>query len=255
MVDNKIIYKYLDIDGALAMLKGRNLQFTNATYFNDPFDCHPKLINYMNTPESESGWAPHDFIRDMAENRLENFRNSVWVSCFSKVFDNLLMWAYYSNHKGVCVGMNRDMLANYIDASLGLMAFGSGIEVEYKDIIDRPDYYKPKEDLLKYQICTKGLQWAHEQEVRLAIIEPSPWVYHMVNRKTKKGEVIDWKEVRFYPIIGPECFDSVYLGCRIDEEDKERIINLIKTYYPKVSVFQMSVNPDRFGLDAQLIEI
>ena len=37
------LYKYLDVDGGLARLEHQNLQFTNATKFNDPFDCHPAL--------------------------------------------------------------------------------------------------------------------------------------------------------------------------------------------------------------------
>ena len=32
------------------MLQNSNLQFTNATRLNDPFDCHPALFNYSNVP-------------------------------------------------------------------------------------------------------------------------------------------------------------------------------------------------------------
>lgn len=32
----KTLYKYLDVNGGLAMLDHHNLQFTNATKFNDP---------------------------------------------------------------------------------------------------------------------------------------------------------------------------------------------------------------------------
>ena len=46
----EILYKYLDVDGGLAMLKHHNLQFTNATKFNDPFDCHPALFDYSHAP-------------------------------------------------------------------------------------------------------------------------------------------------------------------------------------------------------------
>lgn len=38
------LYKYLDFTGGLMMLHYSNLQFTNATQLNDPFDCHPSLI-------------------------------------------------------------------------------------------------------------------------------------------------------------------------------------------------------------------
>ena len=50
---SNILYKYLDINGAKCMIGNQNLQFTNASQLNDPFDCHPKLIDYSNVPESK----------------------------------------------------------------------------------------------------------------------------------------------------------------------------------------------------------
>ena len=44
------LYKYLDFTGGLMMLHYSNLQFTNATQLNDPFDCHPSLIDFSNVP-------------------------------------------------------------------------------------------------------------------------------------------------------------------------------------------------------------
>ena len=41
MTRNIKLYKYLDVNGGLMMLHNSNLQFTNATRLNDPFDCHP----------------------------------------------------------------------------------------------------------------------------------------------------------------------------------------------------------------------
>lgn len=41
------------------MLYYSNLQFTNATQLNDPFDCHPSLIDFSNVPkEACGGWIP-----------------------------------------------------------------------------------------------------------------------------------------------------------------------------------------------------
>lgn len=58
---SNILYKYLDINGAKCMIGNQNLQFTNASQLNDPFDCHPKLIDYSNVPESNlQGWIPKD---------------------------------------------------------------------------------------------------------------------------------------------------------------------------------------------------
>ena len=49
---SRILYKYLDIVGAKCMIGNQNLQFTNASQLNDPFDCHPKLIDYSNVPNT-----------------------------------------------------------------------------------------------------------------------------------------------------------------------------------------------------------
>ena len=36
----------MDITGAKCMIGNSDLQFTNATQLNDPFDCHPSLLDY-----------------------------------------------------------------------------------------------------------------------------------------------------------------------------------------------------------------
>ena len=101
-----VLYKYLDADGGLAMLEHHNLQFTNASKFNDPFDCHPALFDYSHAPVNKNNWPPADFLSMKGENDMENLRNSTWICCLSKVYDSLLMWAYYNNHKGICIGLS-----------------------------------------------------------------------------------------------------------------------------------------------------
>ena len=58
-----MLYKYLDAKGGLMMLQGSNLQFTNATRLNDPFDCHPALFDYSNAPTNKYNWPPTDFLK------------------------------------------------------------------------------------------------------------------------------------------------------------------------------------------------
>ena len=55
---SRILYKYLDITGAKCMIGNSNLQFTNATQLNDPFDCHPKLFDYSSAIDSFSNYKP-----------------------------------------------------------------------------------------------------------------------------------------------------------------------------------------------------
>lgn len=47
---NNLLYKYIDIDGAIMMLHNSNLMYANAATFNDPFDSHPCLIDFSHVP-------------------------------------------------------------------------------------------------------------------------------------------------------------------------------------------------------------
>ena len=72
-------YKYLDVKGGLAMLRNSNLQFTNSTRLNDPFDCHPALFDFSNVPVNANNWPPADFLREKGITDMENLRNSAWI--------------------------------------------------------------------------------------------------------------------------------------------------------------------------------
>ena len=259
------LYKYLDVDGGLAMLSNSNIQFTNATRLNDPFDCHPSLIDFSNVPEERKRVWGQKLIMKAESNRYENYRNDTWVCSLSKVNNSLLMWSYYSNHQGVCIGLNmektRKRLSNILCSKfIGALEF----DVQYKQIIEKPDYFKHKNgfDLLKYQLSTKAKEWEHEQEVRLVLINPTQAIIPnhscMVTmalpyEPKDKTKAVDWREVRAYHKIDGECFESVYLGVNIDEDKREQIIEVAKNLNPEIKIYQMKVDADAFGLHTEQI--
>jgi hypothetical protein len=152
------LYKYLDIDGGLAMLSNSNMQFTNATKLNDPFDCHPSLIDFSNVPEERKRVWEQDLIMKTESNRYENYRNNIWLCSLSKVNDSLLMWSYYNNHRGVCVGLDMEKTRKCLSNIMCTIFIGAlEFEVQYKDIIEKPDFFKNRNgfDLLKYQLSYK----------------------------------------------------------------------------------------------------
>lgn len=251
------LYKYLDAEGGLKMLQNSNLQFTNSTRLNDPFDCHPSLIDFSKVPaERTRGWSKKDII-DIESNRYENLRDDTWVCSLSKVRDSILMWSYYGNHKGVCVGLDMkeaDKHLSRIHCATYVGAFE--MEVQYRDVIDKPDFFRDKKDYFRYLLSTKAKAWEHEQEVRLLLIEPTPGFTQMQLPYTPKDETeyIDWKEVRAYPKIGGECFESLYLGISIEEsEKKNQIIKAAKKLNPNIKIYKMTTDPEAFRLKEQLI--
>lgn len=186
------------------MLHYKDLMYANATTFNDPFDCHPSLIDCSNVPEDKcKGWSAN-IIEELHSNRLTNNREDLWVCCLSKLYDSILMWSYYNKHEGVCLGLNMDHVAKYINTNYGMMVTTQGRDVLYCDIINKPDYYRDQEDFFSYQVYTKAKAWEHEQEVRLFIFKPTPWFMKLLpfqhdktefNHKENSNLCDDWSRV------------------------------------------------------------
>lgn len=244
----EILYKYLTYDGGLKMLTYSNLQFTNATKFNDPFDCHPALYSYKNPPEKESQWYGADFLEMKGKTDMENHRNETWICCFSKVYDSLLMWAYYNAHKGICIGLNRDAVLESCNKGYFGTFFPFFEEVQYKDILDKSDYFK--DNMAWFNIlATKAKDWEHEQEVRIIAKGPA-WVNAVrdVPQEFRDEEIIDGKEVRYYPRLSADCFESIYLGVNIFHRDKSNIVNAAKKLNPNIKIYQMTIDPEAFKL-------
>lgn len=242
------LYKYLNIEGGKLMLKNSNLQYTNAAKFNDPFDCHPSLIDFSNVPPENCKVWGAELTQLVRSNSYRRLRERAWVSCLSKKNDILLMWSYYANHSGICIGLNMKKVSQYINSRCGFMVKSEGMEVEYRKIVQKPDFFKEAKDYYHYQLCTKGEAWKHEEEVRLIIIDPFPGLPSYTPYKPKnKKDLIPWNEVRFCPHIGGECFESLYLGIKIGEE-KNTIIELARKLNPEIKIYQMQPDPEAFRL-------
>ncbi len=247
----QILYKYIDIDGAEAMLKHSNLRFTNATKFNDPFDCHPGLIDFSKiSQEQAKPWGREDTI-SLKAYPYERNREEAWICCLSKTNNSLPMWTFYAkDHTGICVGLDIEKLKPHIHHMLGTMVFNDCWDVEYRDVIEKPDFFeRDNQDFFMYQILTKSKEWEYEQEVRMFIFGPHQMCMDMsLPYKPKKNEITDWKEVCAYPKISDDCFAAIYLGMNIGEKRKKRIIEIAKDRNPDIKIYQMQVNPDAFRL-------
>lgn len=234
------------------MLQNSNLMFTNATQLNDPFDCHPALFDYSNAPELESGWPSAEFISSMEEKFNENQRYNTWICSLSEVHDSLLMWSYYNKHQGICVGIDMEKAKPYLDRMLGSVLGCMEMKVQYKNIVEKPDYFRDKKDLFKYQLATKAKEWEHEKEVRLISYKPSPIHQKLLPNQIGKKE-LDGKEVHVFAELGGDCFESVYLGVNINEKDKENIIKVAKERNSEIKIYQMKIDSDAFKLKEELI--
>ena len=260
-----ILYKYLDIVGATWMLgmkedrKFPNLQLTNASQLNDPFDCHPKLIDYSNVPDAWLQETPKEWWIEKEENDALNLRNNTWLCSLSKVNNSLLMWSHYCyNHKGVCIGLDMYKVIESVPKMFGSMFLDPLVlDVQYLNIIKRPDGYLKAKDLFGYQWRTKAKDWEYEQEVRLVMPKPGPMYAALTPeqaKRSKRNEVMDWKEVHHYMPLKGECFESIYFGVNTDPKEKEKIIQYArKKLNPEIKLYQMKVDDNAFRLKAEVI--
>lgn len=237
------------------MIGNKNLQFTNASQLNDPFDCHPKLLDYSNVPETErSERIPYEWMKEIKENKALNLRNDTWLCSLSKVNDSILMWSHYCyNHKGVCIGLNINKVLESVPPMFGEIYIKPLVlEVQYQDIIKRSNGYKQS---FYYQWQTKAKDWEYEQEVRLVMPNPSPMYAAFTQEQAKHPkEIWDWREIHHYMPLNGECFESIYFGVKTDQSEKEKIIRYAqKELNPQIKLYQMVVDADAFRLRAERI--
>ena len=269
-MESKTLYKYLDADGGLTMLYNINLMFTNATQLNDPFDCHPALRDLSATSASIRRGLPGEVFSKLEYQKGLMRREKSYICSLSKVHDSILMWSYYTKHSGVCIGLDMEKVRQYTKQMTGLFLGCPELEVQYRDVVNGPGSIKDSNDFLCYLFATKAKEWQHEQEVRLVAYDPMPTymrllpgqyeeeslcekIKHFFHRQKSIDNIIPWKEVRTFLEIGGECFESLYLGVKIDKKKKEKILEIARKCNPNIKIYQMTTDPEAFKLRAEQI--
>lgn len=236
----KILYYYLPVSTKLfKMLSQPYIWFSDPKTFNDPFEL-PNVIEKNWTSEEE--WRDFKFIFNSKKDKmielkqmgsaeeayidlklssssilkdildfkldaLEKAMGQARVACFSRYYDNVLMWSHYANkHTGVVIGYNLEKIT---DQNVHFR----GSDVNYKKHVNKiraGDFAGSVADLLQSEyieqkLFTKHPSWAYEQE------------YRLLNQESTEGE---------HP-ISAECISELYYGCNIAPYDKTLIQKLI----------------------------
>jgi hypothetical protein len=131
-------------------------------------------------------------------------------------------------------------------------------DVQYQNIIERPNAYYSKEAIWGYQWSTKAKEWEYEQEVRLVMPKPSPEYAaftpeQAAEDKKNKHKIWDWKEIHHYVELPPDCFESVYFGVNTSKENIEKLSKHMRKLNPATKLYQMQLDPDAFRLKPEPI--
>jgi hypothetical protein len=173
----KRIYKFTSARYGISNLQNKRLKLSTVDDLNDPFDLCP-----LDTSIPE--------IQQAANGITKYFREKIGIICFSRNWDNLLLWSHYGDsHTGVCFGFDIPDNAGY-DA----------------DVLYQPNLLqilRPENvniNLASRVFRTKHESWSYEQEVRLLVNLNGPPDMEGL-RWIEFGSELILKEV----IIGAQC--------------------------------------------------
>lgn len=250
IIDQRI-YKYVGLEDAIKyiLIEKNTLKFSHPNDFNDPFDCYEGFINFSNVPsffineekvakQLNPSITKETISKTIAILRNSNERNKFFretknkykISCFSKTYDNVLMWSHYANkNSGVCIGFEFPIEPLPKDFII--------CPVIYKDVVVPFDAYANPHRIIFHWLLTKSHHWEYEQEVRAIIKENSRKLSADGIYEIEKGWI---KEIIF--------------GCKVSTKEVEKTIRLIrKNGYKNILIKKMSINPNNFSLKEDTI--
>ncbi len=192
---SKRVYKFTSAKYGIGSLESQRIKISTIDELNDPFD-----LASLDTTESH--------IEHALEELVIHFRQNYGLLCFSRNWDNLLLWSHYgASHAGVCWGF--DVPDDASDDSTGT------------DVLYQPNLLQIRrpEDvncgLANRLLRTKHESWSYEQEVRLFV---------------RLNDPPDDKGLRWFQ-FGPELeLKEVIAGSQCAHEDLGKLAEVIKSH-------------------------
>lgn len=188
----------------------------------DIFIAKPGIPENKKTILAQQLWSDPKKARDIAVEKRNKAINACGVLTLSRNYDNLLLWAHYSNnHKGLVLGF--DVL---VDPEF----FMWPLNVSYQDTYKAINYFRDGDEAINKIISTKSTHWAYEEEFR-------------VLKKSSKA----WPFQR-------ESLTDIYFGCRSSNEFVESVIQECSaSEMSHVRFHKAELKHGMFGLDFQQV--
>lgn len=176
-LDSDTIYKYYgfkeyNIDSFI----NSYLYACHPKELNDFYDLSGVLINYENVSEEIinqfiNHYDPEFVKKSPNPDARIKYYNSLYqiikfgkygIISFSKRFDSILMWAYYGNHEGFCMGYKYPLFPN--------KDFYGPFPINYCKGLNKIDFSQFLPELcFHFQTNIKLCDWRHENEYRFVV--------------------------------------------------------------------------------------
>ncbi|MDT4803247.1 hypothetical protein FQZ97_359890 [compost metagenome] len=280
------LFKYFP-PSRIDVLESGRICFSVAQNFNDPFEMKPPMALYENdqamasafealapkliseeydkldpkiraliTPERLQVMLMAQFKQRLPEiipackevepllssNLHQKLHAIMGILCLTESHDNLLMWAHYGmSHAGFVMGF--DTTHPFFN---GRRTDHDELyhvrQVKYSD--ERPRMVLTQtEDLSAF--LTKSQHWAYEREWRMLM--PLSAASAVIGDGSRQFHLFDFPK---------ECVKSVHLGCRIAQDDRSRIIELLRSdpSLQRPRCYQAEIDHQYFRLNFKPIE-
>ena len=255
----KLLYKYYSNESkySLENFENANISFSPLESLNDPFEgvgayIYPISHNEKLYWDSIGSNLPKMFSKRYSEDVWDMLNFKYRVFCSSKDYNNFLLWSYYANaHRGFCVGYKEEDIKETSDELL---------DVKYRNgmcVINELD-----NDIIKDLLTTKSCDWHIEDECRALYVLKESDVSHLSPEVYfNKENGADGKIYKLHGHVQTNnletlCSDKfiikkcepfvVYLGIRMNWNDKKRIIESAKKF--NIKVYQMCQEDNSFDL-------
>jgi len=243
-VEPKVFYKYYAFNKAFEIrtekiFSKNEIYFSMPEQFNDPFDSKVG-ISYEGTEEQWinflDGWyrknKPNllpkqrcDMVNTCLSNRNKipealsfSFLKKMGVYCMSEINDDILMWSHYSEgHTGFCL---------IFDANNEF--FGRSQKIIYSKSYPNVNFFTNTQlEKTEAMLLTKAQHWDYEKEWRIIDHKDGPGIKHFTEKY----------------------FIGVIIGCRMPEENKQKIIKWCANRNPCPALYETKPKAREFGLD------
>ena len=265
---NQTLYKFRSWSDPIhrLWLTEKQVYFASPAQFNDPFDCEinyrydllsyeEKFQKYISFLKEDKPQLSEEKIEEEAkkwmsegllekEVLLENNKKiisdmvytKVGVLSLTKTKKPVLLWSHYSeNHKGFCIGYNREILIQDFTKKYNdykKMVFYE-IDVEYSEsyptIIPKKDITAT--EYVSKPLSTKAKFWEYEDEKRILLLGGT----------------------RELTTIPGEAISEVIIGCKMSDRDQVEIGEYVIKNLAHVSLIQCKMHEEKFELIFQKI--
>lgn len=201
-----------------------------------PANKREEALAFMREGALESARVLTNSLADMSDDLAAHLQHGR-VFCMTETINNVVMWSHYAEeHRGIgfkfrvlddvdhpfCIAKPVAYSDDYINIGNSVQMadhFSRAIPIDLAELAWKLVYIKHSD-------------WRYEKEWRC--------YWPLLNEPVGTG-YID-------PVQDPRLFEAIYLGCNMEEGDKEDIIDHVRRHLPGAEIYQASKSQTSFDL-------